>query len=265
MFDETFVRAWRLYLVGSIAAFVAGRLQLFQVLFARTGAKNRSVDARACLPRSPLRATRRKLPGSRAIGRAVRDRCGSRSRRSRTSSATSRAAPPRGACRSASSITCSRSTARPAPSRSKGSRPTRPSCGTASSTRLPAARRARAQAHHGRRRHGRHRHRIDLLPLWLRARRAARGGRAVARRHDRHGARRQRARRPVRRAAELLRHARLHPAREDRAAPGGPVRAPARAEIRRRRRAISKRCASRRSRPTCSSSKGCSSRTAATS
>ncbi len=40
MFDETFVRAWRLYLVGSIAAFVAGRLQLFQVLYARTGAKN---------------------------------------------------------------------------------------------------------------------------------------------------------------------------------------------------------------------------------
>ena len=39
MFDETFVRAWRLYLVGSIAAFVAGRLQLFQVLFARNGAK----------------------------------------------------------------------------------------------------------------------------------------------------------------------------------------------------------------------------------
>jgi cyclopropane-fatty-acyl-phospholipid synthase len=39
MFDETFVRAWRLYLVGSIAAFVAGKLQLFQVLFARTGSK----------------------------------------------------------------------------------------------------------------------------------------------------------------------------------------------------------------------------------
>jgi cyclopropane-fatty-acyl-phospholipid synthase len=38
MFDETFVRAWRLYLVGSIAAFLAGRLQLFQVLFARSGA-----------------------------------------------------------------------------------------------------------------------------------------------------------------------------------------------------------------------------------
>ena len=40
MFDERFVRAWRLYLVGSIAAFVAGKLQLFQVLYARTGAKN---------------------------------------------------------------------------------------------------------------------------------------------------------------------------------------------------------------------------------
>ena len=40
MFDETFVRAWRLYLVGSIAAFMLGRLQLFQVLYSRTGAKN---------------------------------------------------------------------------------------------------------------------------------------------------------------------------------------------------------------------------------
>jgi cyclopropane-fatty-acyl-phospholipid synthase len=39
MFDETFVRAWRLYLVGSIAAFMAGKLQLFQVLYSRTGAK----------------------------------------------------------------------------------------------------------------------------------------------------------------------------------------------------------------------------------
>jgi cyclopropane-fatty-acyl-phospholipid synthase len=39
MFDETFVRAWRLYLVGSIAAFLVGKLQLFQVLYARSGAK----------------------------------------------------------------------------------------------------------------------------------------------------------------------------------------------------------------------------------
>jgi cyclopropane-fatty-acyl-phospholipid synthase len=36
MFDETFVRAWRLYLAGSIMAFVRGKLQLFQVLFARS-------------------------------------------------------------------------------------------------------------------------------------------------------------------------------------------------------------------------------------
>ncbi|GAB4135101.1 MAG: cyclopropane-fatty-acyl-phospholipid synthase family protein [Planctomycetaceae bacterium] len=33
MFDDTFVRAWRLYLTGSFAAFEADRLQLYQVLF----------------------------------------------------------------------------------------------------------------------------------------------------------------------------------------------------------------------------------------
>lgn len=33
MFDESFVRMWRLYLAGSIAAFETGTLQLFQVLF----------------------------------------------------------------------------------------------------------------------------------------------------------------------------------------------------------------------------------------
>ena len=37
MFDEAFVRAWRLYLVGSQAAFRTGSLQLFQVVFARHG------------------------------------------------------------------------------------------------------------------------------------------------------------------------------------------------------------------------------------
>jgi cyclopropane-fatty-acyl-phospholipid synthase len=37
MFDETFVRAWRLYLAGSQAAFIAGSMQLFQVVFARGG------------------------------------------------------------------------------------------------------------------------------------------------------------------------------------------------------------------------------------
>lgn len=35
MYDEPFVRAWRLYLSGSKAAFTAGTMQLFQVLFAR--------------------------------------------------------------------------------------------------------------------------------------------------------------------------------------------------------------------------------------
>lgn len=35
MFDDKFIRAWRLYLIGSIAGFAAGSLQLFQVLFAR--------------------------------------------------------------------------------------------------------------------------------------------------------------------------------------------------------------------------------------
>jgi cyclopropane-fatty-acyl-phospholipid synthase len=37
MFGETFVRAWRLYLAGSITAFLQGKLQLFQVVFARSG------------------------------------------------------------------------------------------------------------------------------------------------------------------------------------------------------------------------------------
>ena len=37
MFDERFVRAWRLYLAGSLMAFVWGKLQLFQVLFAPSG------------------------------------------------------------------------------------------------------------------------------------------------------------------------------------------------------------------------------------
>ena len=35
--DANFVRAWRLYLSGSLAGFRTGSLQLFQVLFARHG------------------------------------------------------------------------------------------------------------------------------------------------------------------------------------------------------------------------------------
>ena len=40
MYDERFVRAWRLYLCGSQAAFRGGEMQLFQILFAR-GRSNR--------------------------------------------------------------------------------------------------------------------------------------------------------------------------------------------------------------------------------
>lgn len=40
MFDANFVRAWRLYLAGSTAAFTAGELQLYQVLFARRGCQS---------------------------------------------------------------------------------------------------------------------------------------------------------------------------------------------------------------------------------
>jgi cyclopropane-fatty-acyl-phospholipid synthase len=37
MYDPAFARAWRLYLAGSTAAFRTGQLQLFQVLFTRSG------------------------------------------------------------------------------------------------------------------------------------------------------------------------------------------------------------------------------------
>ncbi len=37
MFDDRFVRMWRLYLAGSCAAFQSGALQLFQIVFARPG------------------------------------------------------------------------------------------------------------------------------------------------------------------------------------------------------------------------------------
>ncbi|MGD8802842.1 MAG: cyclopropane-fatty-acyl-phospholipid synthase family protein [Gammaproteobacteria bacterium] len=38
--DEEFIRAWRLYLAGSVAAFKVGELQLYQVLFARNTNNN---------------------------------------------------------------------------------------------------------------------------------------------------------------------------------------------------------------------------------
>lgn len=52
MFDERFVRAWRLYLAGSIASFTTGSLQLFQVLFAR-GTTNQVPWTRAHLYEGP--------------------------------------------------------------------------------------------------------------------------------------------------------------------------------------------------------------------
>ena len=39
MFDEVFVRAWRLYLAGSEVGFTTGYLQLFQLTFAREDAE----------------------------------------------------------------------------------------------------------------------------------------------------------------------------------------------------------------------------------
>jgi len=48
LFDEPFVRGWRLYLSGSIMAFLHGKLQLFQVLFARSG-MNKLAPSRAHL------------------------------------------------------------------------------------------------------------------------------------------------------------------------------------------------------------------------
>jgi cyclopropane-fatty-acyl-phospholipid synthase len=50
MFDDFFVRAWRLYLAASIAAFRAGVLELYQVLFSRPG-KNDMAWTRAHLYR----------------------------------------------------------------------------------------------------------------------------------------------------------------------------------------------------------------------
>jgi cyclopropane-fatty-acyl-phospholipid synthase len=40
MYGERFVRTWRLYLAGSLAAFKTGELQLFQVLFSRAGSND---------------------------------------------------------------------------------------------------------------------------------------------------------------------------------------------------------------------------------
>lgn len=51
MFDENFVRMWRLYLAGSRAAFVTGEMQLFQVVFS-AGTNNKIPMTREHLYRS---------------------------------------------------------------------------------------------------------------------------------------------------------------------------------------------------------------------
>lgn len=53
MFDDPFVRAWRLYLAGSEAAFLSGWLQLFQITFA-PGAHNQIPWTRADLYRDGI-------------------------------------------------------------------------------------------------------------------------------------------------------------------------------------------------------------------
>jgi cyclopropane-fatty-acyl-phospholipid synthase len=53
MLDEASVRSWRLYLAGSQAAFAAGNLQLFQVLFSR-GRDNEIPATRSSLYSEPL-------------------------------------------------------------------------------------------------------------------------------------------------------------------------------------------------------------------
>jgi cyclopropane-fatty-acyl-phospholipid synthase len=58
MYDSRFVRAWRLYLAGSLAAFRAGHLQLFQVLF--TGSQ-----------REPIFWTREPLYAESAAGNEI--------------------------------------------------------------------------------------------------------------------------------------------------------------------------------------------------
>ena len=57
MFDQKFIRSWRLYLAGSVASFTAGDLQLFQVVFAHPN-KNDLPWTRAHLYAEPGRSWR---------------------------------------------------------------------------------------------------------------------------------------------------------------------------------------------------------------
>ena len=56
MYDEEFVRTWRLYLAGSSAGFQSGTLQLFQVVFAPFGNNDVPWNRRHLYPPDPVRA-----------------------------------------------------------------------------------------------------------------------------------------------------------------------------------------------------------------
>lgn len=45
MFDQPFVRMWRLYLAGSVVAFATGTLQLFQIVFTRPRSQQHFLDS----------------------------------------------------------------------------------------------------------------------------------------------------------------------------------------------------------------------------
>jgi len=64
LMDESFLRTWRLYLAGSIAAFNVGELQLFQVVFSR--ARNNQLPwSREHLytdRKAPAKTTRKRVP-----------------------------------------------------------------------------------------------------------------------------------------------------------------------------------------------------------
>ena len=55
-YDDSFLRAWQLYLAGSSAAFTTGALQLFQVVFAPAGANNVQSTRRHLYRHSALQA-----------------------------------------------------------------------------------------------------------------------------------------------------------------------------------------------------------------
>jgi hypothetical protein len=61
LFDERFIRSWRLYLASSQAAFAAGSLQLFQAVFAR--------GCEDDVPWTRRTSTARPTPAGRGLGR----------------------------------------------------------------------------------------------------------------------------------------------------------------------------------------------------